>query len=124
MTWWGDYNQGKKDFTDLAVTIGIDLVKAGIVAAVASATVALVAAISAAAIGFSVPILAIAIGTAVALVIIGYGVDLLFNALDVNGKITKEIRGAGQILELKNRKDYDGTYSTSLWRIAEMGAGF
>ncbi|MGT2433054.1 hypothetical protein ACU4HD_37700 [Cupriavidus basilensis] len=124
ITWWGDYNQGKKDFTDLAVTVGIDLVKAGIVAAATSAAVSVLVTGFAFAFGITAaPILAVAIGTVFILVAVGYAVDWTFSTLNVSGTATNIVRGAGKRLESDLPKDYANIYIESLWKVTESGAG-
>ncbi len=80
--WYQDYSQTgadgkpKKDFFDLLAKVGVDLVKAGLSAAIASVAVA---AILSAAV-FSLPALAVGavvVGTIVVAIFVGYGLDYL-----------------------------------------------
>jgi hypothetical protein len=118
IAWWDEYNQGKKDFVDLAVLVGLDVTKAGIGAAATSIAVALAMTVATAyAAGFAAPILLITVGTIIMTAALGYGIDLIFQKFQVNEKITEMIRSSGKRLDLSHPEDYSDAYYFSTWVI-------
>jgi hypothetical protein len=124
VAWWDEYSQGKKDFVDLAVTVELEVVKAGMSAAATSAVVAIITIWAAAAFTFVSPIFAIAIGTVLIMGIVGYYVDKAFQSLQVDEHLNTQIRELGRSLEAGAPKDYADTYSQSAWHINGLGVGF
>jgi hypothetical protein len=118
ISWWDEYSQGKKNFADLAATVGLDLVKAGIGAAATSLLVSIVTTgLAFVGIAPAAPVFLIAPGTMFIAIGIGYAVDWLINQAAVDKKITELFQNNATILETNLPKDYPETYATSTWNI-------
>jgi hypothetical protein len=118
MVWFNDYRDGKKDFYDLFAALGIDVVKAGLVAGATSVLVSIGLAVWAAFYTTaSLSILTIAIGTTALTVVVAYLVDWMFDALGLNKTITNFAREAGKIVEQALPRDYGDSYVDSEWVI-------
>jgi hypothetical protein len=120
LVWFDDYREGKKDFYDLFVALGIDLLKAGLVAGLTSAAVSitLTAAATWLATGVALSMASIAFGTLVVVAIpLAYAVDWMFSEMRINEHLTKLIRDAGSIVAKASPRDYGDAYSTSEWVI-------
>ena len=116
MVWFNDYRNGKKVFCDLFAALGIDMVKAGLVAGATSVLVSIGLTAWAGAIGTAaLTVLTIAIGTAVTTIVVAYLVDWMFDALGLNKRITNLVHEAGKIFEQALPQDYGDTYSASDW---------
>jgi hypothetical protein len=124
VAWWDEYGQGKKDFVDLAVMVGLDLVKAGIGAAAANLAVAVLTTAAAAVLGGAAPIFAIVIGTLFCMGSVSYVVDRMFKELNMDSRLTADVRALGLALESIVPKDYTETYGQSEWHINGLGVGF
>ncbi len=116
--WLHDYEQigpdGKrsKDFADLLGKLGIDFLKAGISAAIASAVVGEAVALLAGSI--MVPVSAIVIGTLVVAALVGYGIDLLDKKVDGTAHgiafvraIGESLKHSAEYLQKAAKKDYE-----------------
>jgi hypothetical protein len=117
--WLHDYEQigpdgkRKKDFADLLGKIGMDLVKAGLSAAIATVVVgAIVAGIAGT---VALPVAAIVVGTMIVAVAVGYGLDYLDKQTHATEHVSSWLRSIGEALKsgaeyLANAmpKDYDG----------------
>jgi hypothetical protein len=113
--WYHDYSKvdknGKhsKDLFDLFAKIGVDLVAAGITAAVSTALVgAVTTALLTAGVIASAPVWAVAaaaIGVAVA---VGYLINLADNEFHITHWVAEKLRGAAKALEDSYPKDYNG----------------
>lgn len=108
--WLGDYEQRdlktgkpKKDFFDLATKIGIDLVKAGVSAAIGTAIMAV-----AVGFGFVTGVGFVVLGAIFLSVAIGYGLDLLDKETNATGRATATLRGSFTHLQQKMSADYQG----------------
>lgn len=101
--WLHDYEQTgpdgkrKKDFVDLLTKIGIDFVKAGLSAAIASALVGGIVAWLAG--GVVLPVLLIVAGTVAAAVVIGYALDLIDQKTQATAHATSALRRVGAMLK-------------------------
>jgi hypothetical protein len=117
--WLHDYQQvgsdGKprKDFVDLLGKIGMDLVKVGLSAAIASVVVGVAAAT--AALVVAVPMAVVIVGTLAVAIFVGYKLDELDKKIDATGHATSWLRSLGQsvkdaaqYLEKSMPKDYEG----------------
>ncbi|WP_322062444.1 hypothetical protein [Paraburkholderia sp. J63] len=117
--WLHDYQQigpdgkPKKDFADLLGKIGMDLAKAGLSAAIASAVIGTIA--TAAASMIAVPVIVVIGLTVVAAIVVGYGLDLIDQKTNATGHLTSGIRSLGkwveeaaEYLEKIMAKDYQG----------------
>jgi hypothetical protein len=116
--WLHDYEQigadgkRKKDFADLLAKIGMDLLKAGLGAAIASALIGTVVALVAGTV--AVPVAAIVVGTIIVAAAVGYGLDWVDKKTHATERLTSWIRSIGQslksgaeYLEKSMPKDYD-----------------
>lgn len=116
--WLRDYEQigpdgkRKKDFADLLAKIGMDLLKAGLGAAIASALIGTVVALVAGTV--AVPVAAIVVGTIIVAAAVGYGLDWVDKKTNATGHLTSWLRSIGQslksgaeYLEKSMPKDYD-----------------
>lgn len=101
--WLHDYEEvgpdgkRKKDFADLLAKIGIDLVKAGLGAVIASALVGTAVALVAGTV--AIPVAAIVVGTIVVAVAVGYGLDWVDKKTHTTERVTSWFRSLGQSLE-------------------------
>lgn len=108
--WLHDYEQvgpdgkRKKDFADLLGKIGIDLVKAGLSAAIASVVVGAAVAAFTVIAGASLPVLGIVIGTMLVAVAVGYRLDSLDKEIHATDHVVGWFRIIGQ--KLKNSSEY------------------
>jgi hypothetical protein len=108
--WLHDYEQTgpdgkrKKDFADLLGKIGIDLVKAGLGAAIASVLVGTVVALVAGTV--AVPVAAIVVGTIFVAAAVGYGLDWVDKKTHTTERVTSWLRSLGQ--SLKDGAEYLG----------------
>ncbi|SAK53041.1 hypothetical protein AWB79_01969 [Caballeronia hypogeia] len=100
--WLHDYQQvdpetgkRKKDFADLLGKIGIDLAKAGLSAAIASALVGTVVAL----IGLTLPVSWIVVGTVIAAIGVGYVLDLIDKKTGAADSVTSWFRSIGESLK-------------------------
>lgn len=106
--WLHDYEQigpdgkRKKDFVDLLTKIGIDFIKAGLSAAIASALVG--GAVAWLAGGVVLPVLLIVVGTLAAALLVGYGLDLIDQKTQATARATSAVRSVGVML--KKSADY------------------
>lgn len=124
IAWWDEYSQRKKDFVDLAVLVGLDVLKAGIAAAATSIAVALITVVVSALSGFAAPVFAIVVGTVIFMGVAGYFVDLTFQTLNINERITTKVRELGDLLYSFAPKDYENVYDDSRWSLNGLGVGF
>jgi len=115
--WLHDYEQigpdgkRKKDFADLLAKIGMDLAKAGLSAAIASA---LVGTLVAAAAGATLPVAFIVVGTIGAAIAIGYGLDAIDKRVHATEHVSSWFRSVGESMKKAAEylaksmpKDYD-----------------
>jgi hypothetical protein len=115
--WLHDYEQigpdgkRKKDFADLLGKIGMDLAKAGLSAAIASALVGLVITAMA---GLTLSVGVIVVGTILVAIGIGYGLDMLDKKVHATEHVTSWFRSVGEsvkhaaeYLAKSMPKDYD-----------------
>jgi hypothetical protein len=122
MVWFDAYKKHEKDFWDLVATLGIDVLKAGIVAGAASGTIsALLTVVAFFAGTVSVSILVIAVGTAAIAVVAGYAVDVAFDKSGLGSAITKAVKSSGSVLEKSSILEYENIYSASEWLITPSG---
>jgi hypothetical protein len=118
--WLRDYQQigtdGKprRDLADLLGKIGIDLLKAGLSAAIASAAVGAIVAGLTIAGTMGLPVMAIVVGTMVVAVAVGYGLDWIDkethateHVVGALRKIGNALRHSAEYLERKMPKDYE-----------------
>jgi hypothetical protein len=119
MVWFKDYRENKKDLYVLFASLGIDMLKAGLVAGLTSISVsaALTVAATWLATGVAIPVLSIAIGTVVVTIFIAYSVDWVFDKLKINDRLTKFLRDAGKVIEEATPRDYGDAYAASQWSI-------
>jgi hypothetical protein len=119
VAWWDEYSQGKKDFVDLAVMVGLDLVKAGIGAALVSVIVSTTVTAFAIALGASAAyVIAIVLGTVAVTVIIGYATDRIFRELKIEDRLSSSVRKIAIEIEKLHPKDYFDLYSKSTWSFS------
>ena len=113
--WYRDYTKidktgnRSKDLFDLFAKIGVDMVSAGIAAAVSTAAVgALMTGLLTAGLIAGAPVWAVAalvFGTAVT---VGYLINLADNELHITKRVADGLRSAAKALEKQHPQDYDG----------------
>jgi hypothetical protein len=117
--WLHDYEEigpdgrRKKDFADLLGKIGMDLVKAGLSAAVA--TVVIGAVVAGLAGTVALPVAAIVIGTLIVAVAVGYGLDYIDKHTHATEHVSswfrsigESLKSAAEYLAASMPNDYDG----------------
>lgn len=114
--WLADYEQRdpktgkpKKDVFDLVYKIGVDVVKAGVSAALGSLIVGgLITAAAGLGVAVAAPVLAVVVATVVVSVAVGIGLDWLDKKTGATDKLNQQIRGVARDLESRLSVDYRG----------------
>ncbi|MFC4702674.1 MULTISPECIES: hypothetical protein [Paraburkholderia] len=113
--WYRDYSKigpdGKrsKDLFDLFAKVGVDLVAAGVTAAVSTALVgAVTTALLTAGMIASAPVWAVAAAAFGVAVAVGYLINLADNEFHITQWVAGKLRNAAQALEESYPKDYNG----------------
>lgn len=133
--WYKDYSQAgpdgkpKKDFVDLLAKVGIDLTKAGLSAAIATAAVALVLtgifAVASVAALPAIGIGAVVVGTLLIAIAVGYGLDVVDKKIgsalgenDTASWLSKKMRALTSTLQKsfsteEHYRDYESMFAPS-----------